>query len=175
MALILPCGQRFVICDGSQQPKQPRILRLMSMSGPRDSGGLVSEINVTPLVDVMLVLLIIFMVAAPMATSGVPVSLPKGETQSIDSEESKLILTIPEAFPKEQLVYLGKDPVKFAELEAKLKANDRMQKEHEIYIHADGNLRYQEVVTVMTAVTKAGAEKVGLITDPMSNREETSP
>ncbi len=144
----------------------------MAMSGPRDSQGLVSEINVTPLVDVMLVLLIIFMVAAPMATTGVPVALPKGETQTIESEDSKLILTIPETFAQDTAVYLGKFRIPFAELETKLKTNERLQSERELYIHADGKLRYQDVVTVMAVASKAGAEKLGLITDPLSNRDE---
>ena len=147
----------------------------MAMSGPRESSQLVSEINVTPLVDVMLVLLIIFMVAAPMATTGVPVVLPKGETQSLDSEDAKIILTIPASFPKDQLVYLGKNPVPFAQLELKLRTNDKLQAEREMYIHADGSLRYQDVITVMSLASKAGADKVGLITDPMSSREETGP
>lgn len=136
---------------------------------------MVSEINVTPLVDVMLVLLIIFMVAAPIATTGVPVALPKGETQTIESEESKLILTIPATFAQEGAVYLGKNRIPFAELETKLKTNDKLQSEREMYIHADGQLRYQDVVTVMAVASKAGAEKLGLITDPLSSREETAP
>lgn len=136
---------------------------------------MVSEINVTPLVDVMLVLLIIFMVAAPIATTGVPVALPKGETQTIESEESKLILTIPASFAQEGAVYLGKNRIPFAELETKLKTNDKLQNEREMYIHADGQLRYQDVVTVMAVASKAGAEKLGLITDPLSSREETAP
>ncbi len=133
---------------------------------------MVSEINVTPLVDVMLVLLIIFMVAAPIATTGVPVVLPKGETQALDSEDAKLILTIPATFPKDQVVYLGRDPVRFVDLEQKLVRNERLKSEHEMYIHADGSLRYQDVITVMSLASKAGADKVGLITDPMSSREE---
>ena len=136
---------------------------------------MLSEINVTPLVDVMLVLLIIFMVAAPIATSGVPVTLPKGETQSIDSGESKLILTIPESFAKDATVYLGKNPVRFTELELKLKTNEKLQTEHEIYIHADGSLRYQDVISVMSVASKAGGEKLGLITDPLSTKEEATP
>jgi biopolymer transport protein TolR len=146
----------------------------MAMSGPRDSGGMLSEINVTPLVDVMLVLLIIFMVAAPMATNGVPVALPKGETQTVDSEESKLILTIPESFEKDAAVYLGKSRIPFAELETKLKTNEKLQAERELYIHADGRLRYQDVVTVMAVASRAGAEKLGLITDPLANRDEVA-
>ncbi|HNK45723.1 MAG TPA: biopolymer transporter ExbD [Pseudomonadota bacterium] len=144
----------------------------MAMSGPKES-TMVSEINVTPLVDVMLVLLIIFMVAAPIATTGVPVVLPKGETQALDSEDAKIILTIPATFPKDQVVYLGKNPVRFAELELRLRTNEKLQSEREMYIHADGSLRYQDVITVMSLASKAGADKVGLITDPMSSREES--
>ncbi len=135
---------------------------------------MVSEINVTPLVDVMLVLLIIFMVAAPMATTGVPVVLPKGETQTIESEDSKLILTIPETFEQDHAVYLGKFKIPFPELETKLKTNERLQTDRELYIHADGRLRYQDVITVMSVASQAGAERLGLITDPLSNRDEAS-
>ncbi|HNI61777.1 MAG TPA: biopolymer transporter ExbD, partial [Pseudomonadota bacterium] len=131
----------------------------MAMSGPKES-TMVSEINVTPLVDVMLVLLIIFMVAAPIATTGVPVVLPKGETQALDSEDAKIILTIPATFPKDQVVYLGKNPVRFAELELRLRTNEKLQSEREMYIHADGSLRYQDVITVMSLASKAGADKV---------------
>ena len=136
---------------------------------------MVSEINVTPLVDVMLVLLIIFMVAAPMATTGVPVALPKGETQTVESEDSKLILTIPETFSQDAAVYLGKARIPFPELEAKLKSNEKLQTERELYIHADGKLRYQDVVTVMATASRAGVEKLGLITDPLSNRDGAPP
>lgn len=136
---------------------------------------MVSDINVTPLVDVMLVLLIIFMVAAPIATTGVPVVLPKGETQALDSEDAKLILTIPATFPKEQVVYLGRHPIPFSELELKLRTNDKLQTERELYIHADGSLRYQEVITVMSLASKTGADKVGLITDSMSAEQQVQP
>jgi biopolymer transport protein TolR len=147
----------------------------MAMSGPKESTQMVSEINVTPLVDVMLVLLIIFMVAAPLTTTGVPVVLPKGETQTLDSEDAKIILTIPATFPKDQVVYLGKNPVRVVDLTLKLRTNDKLQTEREMYIHADGSLRYQDVISVMSLVSKAGADKVGLITDPISSREETGP
>jgi biopolymer transport protein TolR len=142
----------------------------MAMSGPRDSGGMVSDINVTPLVDVMLVLLIIFMVAAPIVTTGVPVSLPKAEAQAVDSDEGKLILTVPEGFAKDATVYLGKSPIKFDELQVKLQTNEKLKAERELYIHADRNLRYDDVVKVMAVASKAGAEKLGLITDPLQTK-----
>jgi biopolymer transport protein TolR len=142
----------------------------MAMSGPRDSGGMVSEINVTPLVDVMLVLLIIFMVAAPMVTTGVPVALPKAEAPTIPDDEGKLVITVPESFEKDETVYLGKVPVKFGELFIKLSTNEKLRVDKEIYIHADRNLRYDNVVKVMGVASKSGAEKMGLITDPLSTQ-----
>src|SRR5437899_3361364 len=76
----------------------------MGMSSGGGSGGMMSEINVTPMVDVMLVLLIIFMVAAPMMETGVPVDLPQAKAQSVDTDEGKLVMTVTRA----QQVYLGR-------------------------------------------------------------------
>jgi biopolymer transport protein TolR len=133
-----------------------------------------SEINVTPLVDVMLVLLIIFMVAAPIVHTGVPVSLPKAEAQAVPDDEGKLILTVPGAFTKDHLVYLGTVAIPFAELGVKLGANERIKSDHELYLHADRNLKYDDVVQVMAVVSKAGVEHLGLITDPLSNANDSA-
>jgi len=145
----------------------------MAMSGPSSGssgigGGMMSDINVTPMVDVMLVLLIIFMVAAPMLQTGVPVTLPKADAQAIADDQGKLILTIPKEFEKDQLVYLVKTPFKFGEdLDKALKGNAKLQAEKEVYIHADQSLPYGAVVKVMAALSRAGGEKIGLVTDPL--------
>ncbi|MEO6953638.1 MAG: biopolymer transporter ExbD [Polyangia bacterium] len=142
----------------------------MAMSGPSNSGGggLMAEINVTPMVDVMLVLLIIFMVAAPMLQTGVPVSLPKAEAQAIPDDSGKLIVTVPKEFVKDNKVYLVKTPFLLGpEFDNALKNNAKLQAEKEVYIHADQELPYGAVVKVMAALSRNGGEKIGLVTDPL--------
>ena len=141
----------------------------MAMSGPsQGGGGMMSDINVTPMVDVMLVLLIIFMVAAPMLQTGVPVTLPKADAQAIPDDNGKLIVTVPKEFEKDQLVYLVKTPFKFGEdFDKALRGNQKLQAEKEVYVHADQALPYGVVVKVMAALSRAGGEKIGLVTDPL--------
>src|ERR1700692_2638304 len=103
----------------------------MGMSTGGSSSGMMSEINVTPLVDVMLVLLIIFMVAAPMLQTGIPVSLPKADAQAIPDDQGKLIVTIPKEFEKDEKLYVVKTSFKFGdEFEKALKGNQKLQAEH---------------------------------------------
>ena len=123
------------------------------------------EINVTPLVDVMLVLLIIFMVSAPMMNTGVDVDLPAAEAPRVEMDDEKLLLTV----TTEQKVYLGEDEVPYDRLEATLMANDRMQREKELYVQADAAVPYGFVVKVLAIVRKAGIEKLGLVTDPLAS------
>ena len=131
-------------------------------------GGMMSEINVTPLVDVMLVLLIIFMVAAPMLQTGVPVTLPKADAQAIPDDQGKLIITVPKEFANDGTVYVVKTPFKFGEdFEKALKGNQKLQAEREVYVHADQDLPYGAVVKVMAALSRNGGEKIGLVTDPL--------
>jgi biopolymer transport protein TolR len=140
----------------------------MGMSTGGSSGSMMSEINVTPLVDVMLVLLIIFMVAAPMLQTGVPVSLPKAEAQAIPDDQGKLIVTIPKEFVQNETVYIVKTPFKFGEdFEKAIKGNQKLQVEKEVYVHADQELPYGVVVKVMAALSRNGGEKIGLVTDPL--------
>lgn len=127
--------------------------------------GPVSEINVTPLVDVMLVLLIIFMVSAPMMTTGVEIDLPKTRAPRMDVEEQKLLLTI----TKEQKVFLGETEVPYDNLEAALTTNDRLQRDRELYLQADENVPYGFVAKVMALVRRGGIEKLGLVTDPLAS------
>jgi biopolymer transport protein TolR len=126
--------------------------------------GPLSEINVTPLVDVMLVLLIIFMVSAPMMTTGIEIDLPKTRAPRMDVEEQKLILTI----TKEQKVLLGEVEVPYDKLEDALMHNDRLQRERELYLQADETVPYGFVAKVMALMRRGGIDKVGLVTDPLA-------
>jgi biopolymer transport protein TolR len=122
-----------------------------------------SEINVTPFVDVMLVLLIIFMITAPMMNNtGVDLQLPRVTAPNIDDPEGKLVLSI----RKTSEIFLGGTPVTWQTLEAKLKANERVKKEAALYIEADTNLPYGVVITAMAVAKSAGVEKVMMLTDP---------
>jgi biopolymer transport protein TolR len=133
----------------------------MGMGGGSGKGP-VSEINVTPLVDVMLVLLIIFMVSAPMMTTGIEIDLPKTHAPRMDVEEQKLLMTI----TKDQKVYLGETEVPYDQLEQALTTNARLQQEHELYLQADETVPYGFVAKVMALVRKGGIDKLGLVTDP---------
>lgn len=122
-----------------------------------------AEINVTPLVDVMLVLLIIFMVAAPMMTAGVQVNLPQADAAPMDIEQDKLMLSI----DAQQQVFLGEDLIPIERLEEVLGTNARLQSEHELFVQADHTVPYGFVVRVFAAVRAAGVTNLGLVTDPM--------
>jgi biopolymer transport protein TolR len=135
----------------------------MAMSSGGSSSGTLSEINVTPLVDVMLVLLVVFMVTAPMLQTGVEVNLPQAKARTIPDDTGLLIITI----APNHKVFIGKMEVPPDSVEATLKANAKLQADHEAYLHADQSLPYGEIVKIMAAMQQAGAEKLGLITDPM--------
>ncbi len=120
------------------------------------------EINVTPLIDVMLVLLVIFMVTAPLLTTGVHVDLPKVKSAPMVTDDSKMLLVV----TKDEHVFLGKDEITDA-VEEKLATNARLKEEHELYIQADENVRYGAVLRVMGAARTAGVDKLGMVTDPL--------
>lgn len=123
---------------------------------------LMAEINVTPLVDVMLVLLIIFMVTAPMMQMGIDVNLPRVRAKAMDVAEEKLVLTINGA--KE--IFLNKTQMPLAGLRTKLQHIFASRIEREVYLRADRNVPYGFVVEVMAEVRKAGVDKLGMITEP---------
>lgn len=132
--------------------------------GMKAGGGdeMNSEINVTPLVDVMLVLLIIFMVTAPMLNTGVELDLPKVTAQKLEDGEGPLILSI----DPQRGLRLGKAEIKWSELQAKLSSNEKVKTENMIYIEAAASLPYGVVVTAMAVAKDAGVAKVLLLTDP---------
>jgi biopolymer transport protein TolR len=129
-----------------------------------------NEINVTPLVDVMLVLLIIFMVTAPLIQQGVEVKLPQARAKAIEAEEQKLVLSI----KADKTLYLGTSEdaarIPFDHLEDKLRSNARAMKDRELFLMADRALPYGFVVEVMATVQRAGIVNVGMITNPAPER-----
>jgi biopolymer transport protein TolR len=137
----------------------------MGMSSGGGDGELSSEINVTPLVDVMLVLLIIFMITAPMMNTGVSLELPQVTAQNVEDPEGKLVLSI----AKDNKIFLGGTQVTWKDLEAKLKANERVKKESALYIEADMHLDYGVVVTAMAIAKNAGVAHVMMLTNPSEN------
>ena len=137
----------------------------MAIGGNDDR--LMSEINVTPFVDVMLVLLIIFMVTAPMMIQGVEVSLPEATSKPLSSEQEQLVITI----DQNNQVYINDFRVSIENLKEKLMQITRNQKADEIYLRADKTVAYGMVVYVMSEIKGAGIEKLGMITDPVDDTE----
>jgi biopolymer transport protein TolR len=120
-----------------------------------------AEINVIPLVDVVLVLLVIFMVTAPMLYRGMDIKLPTSASNTIKPEIRAVL-----AIEKDQRLYLDKDQVSIAQLERKLRVLKEEHKDVSIYLRADRDVPYGVVIQVMDGVKKAGIEKLGMVTDP---------
>jgi biopolymer transport protein TolR len=129
-------------------------------------GGAFREINVTPLVDVMLVLLIVFMVTAPLLTSGLQIDLPEVQATNTPVKDAKLVVSI----TKEERILFGEDDVT-KNVERALLENPRVQKEHELYIRADKEAHYGVVARAVAAARSAGVTALNLLVEP----EETKP
>ncbi|MEJ2095882.1 MAG: protein TolR [Deltaproteobacteria bacterium] len=132
----------------------------MTIGGNNDR--LMSDINVTPFVDVMLVLLIIFMVTAPMMIQGVDVSLPEATSAPLASEKEQLIITV----DKNNQVYINDFRVDAENLKEKIQQIFKNRADQEIYLRADKTVPYGMVVYVMSELKGAGIEKLGMITEP---------
>jgi biopolymer transport protein TolR len=135
----------------------------MAFDDIESGGGAISQINVTPLVDVMLVLLVIFMVTAPILQQGVDLELPKETIAPIEGEGEQLVVSIDKA----GVVYIGKDNVvEMNKLGERLKAILTTRKDKRVFIRADRSVSYGAVMAAMARIRRVGIDKVGLITEP---------
>lgn len=134
---------------------------------PRGSGGrkyrAMSEINVTPFIDVMLVLLIVFMVTAPLLNAGVPIDLPKSEASPVNAQDEKPLEV---SVDKGNQIFIGEQKVTRAELITKLSAITNNDMERRVFIRADQGIEYGAVMDVIGAISKAGYRKVALVSQP---------
>ena len=121
-----------------------------------------ADINITPLVDVVLVLLIIFMVTAPVLQSGIDVSVPKTKTVKQITEERMVI-----SINKDQRIFLGNDPININEIGNRLRQRIRDPRQQSIFVRADENVPFGVFATVMDAVKQAGFANVSIVTQPM--------
>jgi biopolymer transport protein TolR len=131
--------------------------------GPRSA---LSEINVTPLVDVMLVLLIIFMIAAPMLTTGVDVELPKADAPRMDIDQDQPLITV----QRDGRLFLSGQEVSLDDLRQRLLTDERIREVDEVFVQADEQVPYGTVAQVLALVRQAGIGKMGLVTDPLAQK-----
>ena len=124
----------------------------------------ISQINVTPLVDVMLVLLVIFMVTAPIIQQGIQVNLPQAKAGAIPGNEQPLVVAI----SRNGRIYLNDNPMSLAELGQKLRAIRKLQQNKEVYLRADQDVRYGLVMSAIAEIKQAGIEKLGMVTRPLT-------
>ena len=146
----------------------PKVMASAPNAGGRHQRGrrvspTLSEINVIPLVDVMLVLLIIFMVAAPMLQRGVDVKLPvAGRSSEISSE--RLFVTVPASFGEDKRVFLKDEPVRLEVLAERVRQATLTSDDKQVFLRGDGAVQYQQLMQVIDALREAGVQNVGLVT-----------
>ena len=138
----------------------------MAFDQSSSDSGAISQINVTPLVDVMLVLLIIFMVTAPILQQGVSIDLPKVAAGPLAGEEEQLVVNV----AKGGQVYLNDTALTPDQLKEKLRAIVAARPDRQLYVRADQAVPYGQVMQVMGAVRDAGLVRVGLVTEPPPDR-----
>ncbi len=128
------------------------------------NGCTISQINVPPLVDVLLVLLVIFMVTAPIIQQGVQVNLPQAKAGAIPGKEEQLVVAI----TRSGKIYLNDNPMTLTELGLKLRAIRQLRQDREVYLRADQDVRYGIVMRTIAEIKQAGIEKLGMVTRPPS-------
>jgi biopolymer transport protein TolR len=134
----------------------------MAFDSRGGNGGSIAQINVTPLVDVMLVLLVIFMVTAPIIQQGVSVDLPKTRAAGLNSQEDPLVVGL----TKDGTVYLNDNKIALADLRGKLVAIGQASPDKAVLLRADRSVPYGDVVAVIAAIKEAGIDKLGMVTEP---------
>jgi biopolymer transport protein TolR len=155
----------------------PSVMKGGSSSGGRGRRGRshgvsssLSEINVVPLVDVMLVLLIIFMVAAPMMQQGISVNLPQSRrSPALPADNEPIYVTVPLAFARNRVVQLGNESVRVDVLRERVRQLIEPRPVKEVFLRADGGVTVQQVMEVMDRLKEGGVEKVGMVTQPVSS------
>jgi biopolymer transport protein TolR len=138
-------------------------MAMMNFSSRSRERREMADINVVPLVDVMLVLLIIFMVTAPMLTQGVDVNLPKASAKSLSGDEERLVLTV----DAKSRIFIGKQPVEFNRLSEVLAQIISQRTDRQLFFRADRSVPYGFVVKVIAEVRNSGIEKLGMVTEPL--------
>ncbi len=138
----------------------------MAMGSNHDQ--LMSDINVTPFVDVMLVLLIIFMVTAPMMIQGVDIALPQTTSKPMVSEQEPLVINI----DNQGQIFIIDTKVDFNRLQPQLSGMLNAREDRTVYLRADKQLTYGVVVQVMAEIKRAGVAKLGMVTEPMPEKKE---
>jgi biopolymer transport protein TolR len=128
----------------------------------RGGGGVMSEINVTPMVDVMLVLLIIFMVAAPLMTVGVPIDLPDSQAKSMNTDTQPITVSV----NAEGEIFIQETPITIEEIVPKLQAIAKQGYEERIFVRGDKDADYGQVIKVMARISSAGFKNMGLVSLP---------
>ena len=136
------------------------------MQGPAGNNRAMSDINVTPLVDVILVLLIIFMVTAPMMQQGIDVDLPQTTSRPIEGQEERIVITI----NSKREVFINQQKVDALLLRRRLEQSTAARLNREVLLRADRSVPYGFVVQTMAEIKNAGIEKLGMITEPLEER-----
>ncbi|MEZ4741383.1 MAG: biopolymer transporter ExbD [Bdellovibrionota bacterium] len=141
----------------------------LSSGSNQDQPDDLAEINIIPLVDVMLVLLIVFMVAAPLSISGIKVQLPTSKARGTSVDESRIILSI----DKGGNYFVDKMPIPRPELEKRIHALFEFREKKELFIRADRGVYYGAVVDAMSAAKLAGVNKMAMLTQPLTQKAES--